>query len=380
MHNLHISLTEFRNESRVIKEVYSILNYNIASKVYIASLHADDLEEEKIYRNNLILKRFRLSTRKLSKNLFVQFLKYLEFFYKVMLFYKNKDIKIINVHSVGLLPIGTILKYFYQAKLIYDTHELETETNGLKGIRKQIVKLMENFLIRYVDLIFVVSENIADWYEKKYSIQRPIVVKNSPRLTNVKKTNYFRKNLSIKDDSLVMLYQGGLSKGRGIDLLLECFKKRSDDKVVIVFMGYGELKENIEITSKEENNIFFYPVVTPETVLNYTSSADIGVSFIENTCLSYYYCLPNKLFEYAMAGLPVIVSNMKEMKETVEYYNMGIVAKYATVEAINDSIDTILELDIEQMKQNARKCAEENAWEMQEIKMIAEYKRILDDK
>ena len=83
MNNLHISLTEFRNESRVLKETNSILNHDIASKVYIASLHADDLDEEIIYSDNLILNRFKLKSRNLSKNLFFQVLKYFEFLYRI---------------------------------------------------------------------------------------------------------------------------------------------------------------------------------------------------------------------------------------------------------------------------------------------------------
>jgi glycosyltransferase involved in cell wall biosynthesis len=165
-----------------------------------------------------------------------------------------------------------------------------------------------------------------------------------------------------------------------VDLLLECFKKRDDDKVVIVFMGYGQLEEDIKIASKERNNIFFHPAVDPDIVLEYTSSADIGISFIENTCLSYYYCLPNKLFEYTMVGLPVIVSNMKEMRELVEKYDMGIIVYDDKIESINDAIDKILQSDIKQMKKNARKCAEENSWEKQEVKMINEYKRVLNGK
>ncbi len=380
MNNLHISLTEMRNESRVLKETNSILNYNIASEVYIASLHADDLEEEKIYNDNLILNRFKLSSRKLSKNLFVQVLKYFEFIYRVTLFYRKKDIKMINIHAISLLPFGVLLKYLYKATLVYDTHELETETNGSMGLRKKLVKFMEKTFIKRCDLIFVVSENIADWYEKEYDIQRPVVVKNAPRLIGSKKTNHFRENLSIKEDSIIVLYQGGLSKGRGVDLLLESFKQRDDDKVVIVFMGYGEIEEDIKIASKERNNIFFHPAVAPEIVLEYTSSADIGISFIENTCLSYYYCLPNKLFEYAMAGLPVIVSNMKEMRELVEKYDMGIIVEDDKIESMNNAIDKILQSDIKQMKQNARRCAEENSWEKQEVKMINEYKRVLNGK
>lgn len=380
MNNLHISLTEFRNESRVLKETNSILNHNIASKVYIASLHADDLEEQKKYKNNLILNRFKLSSRKLSKSLFVQVLKYLEFLYRVAFFYKNKDIKMVNIHSIALLPLGVLLKYLYGAKLVYDTHELETEVNGSIGIRKKLAKFMEKQLIKKCDLIFVVSENIADWYIKEYGISRPVVVKNAPRLFEQKRTNYFRENLGIKDDSVIVLYQGGLSKGRGVDLLLNAFKSREDDKVVIVFMGYGELEESIKTASKEKNNIFFHSAVAPEIVLDYTSSADFGIHMIQNTCLNHYYCMPNKLFEYAMAGLPVIVSNMKEMRELVEKYNMGIVVEDDKVGSMNNAIDKILESDIEKMKKNARRCAEENSWEKQEIKMINEYKRVLDAK
>ncbi|MCT7405745.1 glycosyltransferase family 4 protein [Aliarcobacter cryaerophilus] len=377
MNNLHISLTEMRNESRVLKETNSILNHNIASKVYIASLHADDLEEEKLYNDNIILNRFKLSSRKFSKNLFFQVLKYFEFLYRITFFYKKKNIKMVNIHSIALLPFGVFLKYFYGAKLIYDTHELETETGDYSPMRKKIVKFIEKHLIKKCDLVFVVSENIADWYSKEYNLRRPIVVKNAPRFFNAKKTNHFRENLSIKEDSIIVLYQGGLSKGRGVDLLLESFKQRDDDKVVIVFMGYGEIEEEIKKASKEKNNIFFHSAVAPEVVLEYTSSADFGIHMIQNTCLNHYYCLPNKLFEYAMAGLPVIVSNMKEMRELVEKYDMGIVVTDDKIESMNNAIDKILQSDIKQMKQNARRCAEENSWEVQEIKMINEYKRFL---
>ncbi|MCT7506075.1 glycosyltransferase family 4 protein [Aliarcobacter cryaerophilus] len=380
MNNLHISLTEFRNESRVLKETNSILNHNLASKVYIASLHSDGLEEEKIYNDNLILNRFKLSSRKLSKNLLAQILKYFEFIFRVTKFYKNKDIKMVNIHAIALLPFGVFLKYLFKAKLVYDTHELETETNGGNGLRKKLAKFVEKTLIKKCDLIFVVSENIADWYAKEYDIRKPVVVKNAPRLLDSKKNNHFRENLGIKDESIIVLYQGGLSKGRGVDLLLEAFKKREDDKVVIVFMGYGQLEEEIKNASKEKNNIFFHPAVDPDIVLEYTSSADIGISFIENTCLSYYYCLPNKLFEYAMAGLPVIVSNMKEMRELVEKYDMGIIVEDDKVNSMNNAIDKIVQSDIKQMKQNARRCAEENSWEKQEVKMINEYKRVLNGK
>jgi glycosyltransferase involved in cell wall biosynthesis len=363
-----------------MKEVNSLLAYKIVTKVYIAALHDYNLELERVFKNELILRRFKLTTRNLGKNLLVQILKYFELMYRITFFYRNKDIKVINVHSIALLPFGVFLKYLFKAQLIYDAHELETEVNDLKGLRQRLAKLIEKTLIKKCDLIFVVSENIADWYSKVYDIQRPLVIKNVPRLTDIKKKNHFKENLRIKDDSIIVLYQGGLSKGRGVDLLLEAFKKRIDDKVVIVFMGYGQLEEQIKIVTKERNNIFYHQAVAPEIVLEYTSSADLGIHMIQNTCLNHYFCLPNKLFEYAMAGLPVIISNMKEMRELVEFYDMGIIVEEESVNALNDAIDTILRSDLKQMKQNARRCAKENSWEVQELKMIKGYMSILNGK
>ncbi len=380
MNNLHISLTEFRNESRVLKETNSILKHQIASKVYVASLHSDDLLENQIYESNIEVKRFKLSTRKLSKGLVIQGFKYLEFIFRVIFFYRNKNIKMVNIHSIALLPLGLLLKYLYNAKLVYDTHELETETNGSKGIRKKLSKKLEKILIKRVDIVFVVSENIADWYKKEYKMPRPTVVMNAPRLFEQKKTNHFRNTLGIKDDSVIVLYQGGLSKGRGIDLLLRTFEKREDTRVVIVFMGYGEFEESIKLLSINHKNIFFHPAVAPSIVLEYTTSADFGIHMIQNSCLNHYYCMPNKLFEYAMAGLPVIVSDMKEMRGFVEKYDMGIVVEEENSEAISDAIDKILTLDINELKVNARKFAEENAWEIQEKKMIEVYKGLIHDR
>ena len=162
--------------------------------------------------------------------------------------------------------------------------------------------------------------------------------------------------------------------------MLSTFEKREDTRVVIVFMGYGEFEESIKLLSINHKNIFFHPAVAPSIVLEYTTSADFGIHMIQNSCLNHYYCMPNKLFEYTMAGLPVIVSDMKEMRGFVEKYDMGIVVEEENSEAISNAIDKILTLDINELKVNARKFAEENAWEIQEKKMIEVYKGLIHDR
>lgn len=377
MNNLHISLNEFTNASRVLKQTKSLVDSGVVDQVYVAALHKNGLDEEYDYDSKRQLKRFSLRSRWLGKNLLMQLIKYIEFCFLVYYYYKDKKINMVNIHSLSMLPLGMFLKYAYNAILIYDTHELEVERNGLRGVRQRLCKWMERRLIKYMDLTLVVSESIADWYKNEYKIKRPPVVLNAPNKRERKKNNHFREQLGIREEQVILIYQGGLFSGRGIHLILGAFKARADDKVVAVFMGYGELDKDIKIAAAEHDNIFFFPAVSPQAVLEYTSSADLGVSLIENTCLSYYYCMPNKLFEYSMAGLPVLVSNMKDMSELVTNNNMGGVITDFSVNGINQAIDDFLNQDLVLMKENAYRVACENSWEKQEQKMLEAYSNIL---
>lgn len=377
MNNLHISLTEFRNESRILKQTNTLVNSGLVGQVFIASLWAEGLQEQQTYTDKITCNRFELKSRSWSKSFAVQVFKYFEFCWRVYRFYKTKNIKLVNIHSLGLLPLGVFLKWAYKAKLVYDTHELETETNGLAGFRKKLSKKLEKLLIKKADLTLVVSENIADWYAKEYKMPRPPVVKNAPWAQTPAKTDVFRKKFAIRDEQTIFLYQGGLAKGRGVPFILEAFKARTNDQAVIVFMGYGELEEEIIQASKETDTIFYMPAVSPDQVLEHTVAADVGIHMIQNTCLNHYYCMPNKLFEYSMAGLAVVVSNMKEMAEFVTQNNSGSVLKDMTVEALNNLIEQVLVQDLQQVKENARQAALNNSWEVQEKIMLDAYVKLL---
>lgn len=380
LNNLHIVLNEFTNGSRILKQTKSLVESDTVDKLYIAALHKDNLDKDVIYGDRRELKRFSLKSRNLKKNLFMQIFKYIEFCFLIYRFYKDKNIKMINIHTVGMLPLGIFLKYAYDAILIYDTHELETEQSYKMSCRRKLSKWMERGLIYKVDMLLVVSESIADWYAQEYKIERPTVVLNVPNKKKLNKFNHFRDNLNIKNDQLILLYQGALFKGRGIDLVIDAFKERKDNKIVLVCMGYGELEDYIKYNSEKFENIYFFPAVSPDIVLEYTSSADIGISLIQNTSLSYYYCMPNKLFEYAMAGLPVLVSNMKDMSDLVGNNEMGAIITDFSVDNINRAINDFLLKDLSSMKMNAYNIACQNSWEVQEEKMLKAYQKMLKKK
>jgi glycosyltransferase involved in cell wall biosynthesis len=373
--NIHLYPSSFQNESRIEKIAHSIEKCNVFTDIVLIGTKETGVESARKIGENIEIRLFGISNY--HYGIFYKMFVFIFWYISVLKYLLFKPIKCINVHSLSSLPLGVLIKMVKGCKLVYDTHELETETRSQSGFRKKFAKFIEKKLITFSDQVFVVSESIATWYQEQYNIKRPTVVLNVPCLTKQKKFNIFREKFPIKSSQKIMIYQGDLSYGRGVEILLNVFLKRVNDNCVVVFMGNGDLREKIITASHKSNIIFFHDFVNPKNVYKYTSSADIGVALIENACLSYYYCMPNKLFEYAMSGLPVIVSNVYEMAKLVDSANNGVVTECIGEECFEAAIKNILNKNLTELGLNSRKIAEQNSWDKQEKKIYEIYKEQL---
>jgi glycosyltransferase involved in cell wall biosynthesis len=379
MRNLHINMNRFTNESRVLKETSSLVNAKLVEKILIVALHDDKLQEFETIDARRLVWRVKLKSRSWAKNIFKLkgLLFHSEFVLRVSRFAKANQVNVVNVHSVGLLPLGIWLKLILGARLIYDAHELETETAGARGIRKALSKLTEKLLIPYVDLTIVVGGKIEEFYQAKYRLERIVTVLNCPQFRQSRRTTLLRDKLNIPQHQKILLYQGGLFKGRGIEFLLEVGQTLSNQDYAIVFMGYGELEEKVKTIASQYPHIYFYPAVPPNEVLEYTASADVGLSLIEDCSLSYRYCLPNKLFEYIMAQIPVIVSNLTEMREVVSSRQVGVVMDNWSREGFLNALGKLELMDGECLTNHLSKTSREFSWEEQEKVMLAAYRQYI---
>ncbi len=308
----------FTHDARVLKTTTSLVNNGYIVEVIAHGNKGLSNSEE---RENYIVRRFSYFDRTVTKSIFSKLRIYFKYMLKSIQHCKQFDF--LHCNDLNTLPIAFVIKVFYnkEVKVIYDAHEYETEVDGLRGLKKAFTKWFESFLIKYADKVINVSDAIANEYVKLYGIEKPTLVLNTPPYKKIIKKDIFRDTFNIRKEQTIFLYQGGLSTGRGIEVLLDTFKLLWDEKKkakscpVIVFMGYGELEEKIQEQAENYKNIYFHQAVNPDVLLDYTNSADFGISMIEDTCLSYRYCLPNKIFEYLMAEIPVIVSNRADLIE-----------------------------------------------------------------
>ena len=359
---ISIVLNNFKNDSRVLKVSKSLCSMDYDVKV-VAMHDRDTLPHENV--DGIEVERLKIYSRRLPKVLIFHILMYIEFCLKATI--TSFGANIIHCNDLNTLMIGVFSKVLNKKiKIVYDCHEYETEINGLSGVRRIIFKLMERFLIRFADSILTVSDSIANEYAKTYLISKPSLVLNCPAYVAQLKHNLFRERFGIRPDQLVFLYQGGLSKGRGIEILLDAFSQRPDDRCVLVCMGYGPLESTVQAFAQRSAVIFYHPAVDQKVLLNYTSSADFGILFYEDTCLNHRYCSPNKIFEYLMAGIPVLTSNLFEMRRLVESESVGLVAASNDSHGFMQALERALDMDTEEMRENVRRVRQRFCWEEQE--------------
>jgi glycosyltransferase involved in cell wall biosynthesis len=338
----------------------------------VIALHdgRSDLPESEIV-HGVPVRRIRLATKRWSRLGAVQVLKYCEFVARAVRRARSTDI--CHCNDLSALLVGAIARVLSRGRLrvVYDAHEHESERNGFAPWQRFVTRQLERLLLRWADCVITVSPSIAADYVRLYGIETPAVIYNAPYYVEKRSRNLLREQLGIDPSRKIFLYQGALIRGRGIEVLLRAFAAL-DERCCLVLIGGGPLAASIQQHAREHDNIFYVPFVDPLALWEYTFSADFGIALIENTCRSYYLCLPNKLFEFMMAELPVIVSSMFELERFVTTHAVGVVSD-VSAQALRRSVTELLHADQERLVSNIRAVKALYTWEQQEAKLLELY-------
>ncbi len=240
-----------------------------------------------------------------------------------LLFVPRPDLFIAN--DLDTLSASYLAAQIRGVKLIYDSHEFFTQVPELinRKIIQSIWKWTEHRIVPHLEYAVTVSYSIAEIYRRLHGTRFRVV-----RNVSVKRTPPENRKIKKDGEKQVIIYQGALNVGRGLELMIDTMNYI--DNAVLVIAGTGDIEKELHrrvLDSGLSDKVIFKGRMAPEDLYPLTWSADIGISLEEDLGLNYRYALPNKLFDYVQCRVPVLCSNLPEMAKIVETHGIGVVVR-----------------------------------------------------
>lgn len=293
----------------------------------------------------------------------------------------NADLFI--AHDLPMLPVAAAAKKKYGGRLLYDSHELFPEQEFTEKERRRWRQL-EASHISAADRVVTVNPSIAQLMESAYGLPRVEVIYNAEWLPDMPpETNnkYLHQQLGLPLQARILLYQGGLSQHRNLDGLVRAMAVLCDPTIHLVYLGSGPMLHSLQSLVLEIGltaNVHFIPAVPQAELLRYTAAASVGVIPYVETCLNTRYCTPNKLFEFVAAGLPIIGSDLTEVRRLLTNHDIGMVVDMRDPESLAAAIrDMFTPTNLERYRVNIRKARETLNWQHEGARFVAIVEQVL---
>jgi glycosyltransferase involved in cell wall biosynthesis len=296
----------------------------------------------------------------------------------------SADADVYQANDVDTLLVAWLASRLRRARLVYDSHELWLgspkylrEMSALGRLRD---RLTERALVYAADAVIHVTPGRAEVMQEMYPrIRKMHIVENCPEVTEKLTSDRLRETSGAPAGAALVLYQGILANERGLENLLEAARELRGENLRIVLVGHdctgGRLPAMATATDLAGIVTLLPPVKSEELPL-LTAGADMGLILFQNTCLNHYYSLPNKLYEYMMAGIPVIASDLPEIARVVRDNGCGILVDPEDPASIALGIRDLLSRPAERlsMGQRAREAAiSRHCWPVQARELISLY-------
>jgi glycosyltransferase involved in cell wall biosynthesis len=265
------------------------------------------------------------------------------------------------------LPALTLLSNIRRKQLVYDAHEYFAEVPELdqKPFKKWIWHKITSWGVRKADVCFTVanqlSVELSRVYKKKFDCIRNVPFYEKPTLTD-------------KMDPPCIIYQGALNKGRQLELLIDVMLELPQYQCIII--GEGDLSEALRKRAKSGKNIVFKGLMSPNEIKSITPKCAWGYNLLDSKgSLSYHYSLSNKYFDYMLAGVPSISSELPEYQELNNKYQCGVCLpnnKNALIDFLKSCAPE--SFNYKNLKENAIIAAKDNNWDIEKQQLFKLFK------
>jgi len=327
-------------------------------------------DETKEYPNefhDIPVELIKLKTKKLSKSPFIQIFKYIEYYSKTIRAIKKYNPDLIYCNDIYTIYFGKFFKN-RGVKFIYDSHELWSDSvHHLQKSRKlfKVLDKVEKISIGRADAVISVGLEILEILKKRHNLQKTMLMMNIPE--RIKKPK--RKERS---DNVEILYLGAITQGRGLENIIRSTKLWKDG-IHLTIIGDGAIRDDL-ITLVADLGLGYkisLPGAIPQKeVMHVFSECDAGIAPIENICLSYYYCLPNKFFQITQSQKPILASDFPEMKRIIDEYNLGYTFDSSDYRNIAEAVNRFYDENFEVNDEDYAKYLNNFSWKIEQKKLI----------
>lgn len=290
-----------------------------------------------------------------------------------------------HAHDMTALPACYLAAVLRHKRLVFDAHELPVTDPSItrRPLLRRFVTLLMRRMVPRCDGVLTVSPPIAPEIQRRFGGPPVTLVRNLPSYQSVPRSDRLRRYLNLPPETRIALYQGGFQNNRALDSLVHAAPFLAPN-TIIVLLGWGPTQAHLEALIEETgvgDRVKIVPRVPYEELLEWTASADIGLTlFLASWSVSIAMCLPNKLFEYLMAGLPVLTTPLEAIVEMVERYDVGRVAPSLEPSVIGKAINDLLEDQqaLERMRANALRASQQDLhWAVESQRLVEFYQHLL---
>ena len=302
---------------------------------------------------------------------------YAEYNFRLFIFLLFRKTDVLLSNDLDTLLANYLVSRIRKRELVYDSHEYYTETPELVNRKfvQGIWKRIERWIFPKLKHAYTVNESIAALFREKYKVTVE-VIRNLPyrREYKIEKS---REELGLPLNKKIILLQGaGINIERGTEEMTEAMQYI--DHAVFVIIGDVDVIEQLQEQVRKmklDSKVIFIPTMPFKQLYQYTVHADIGISLDKDTNINYRFSLPNKIFDYIQARVPVLVTDLVEIRKVVEEYNIGMVAESHEPAMIASTIKEMLNRtdQYEIWKENLNFAASELCWEKEEKKLTQIY-------
>lgn len=250
--------------------------------------------------------------------------------------------QVVVAHDLPMLPVALHAAALHGAKVAYDSHELFAEQE-FSATERRMWRALEARTIGRCDAVMAVNPSVARELMQRYGVPHVEVVYNAERCDALPERNHrLHAAFGLPSLARVLLFQGGLSAGRHLEALVGAMALVQAKDVHLVILGDGPLQpalQKLAAAPGTQGRVHLHPAVPQSQLLAWTATADAGVIPYQPTCLNNLYCTPNKLFEFIAAGLPILASDLPEIRAIVAGHGIGQLADLSSPSAIAAAID-----------------------------------------